>query len=87
MASTRVARSRRTSWESWPPGCELLVETCARQRLAYDHYALAPSSCPLSANEANPIACSVHALSDCDFGVEFHAHAEVELEGWGGDSE
>ena len=58
---------------------------CGESEAAYNHYAFAPSSCPLSADEADPVAHAIHALSDCDFGVELDAHAEVEVEGWGGD--
>ncbi len=50
----------------------------------YDDDSLAPSTCPLSTDEADPVAVAEHAWSDSYSWVELDAHAEVELEsGWG----
>jgi hypothetical protein len=48
--------------------------------LAYNDNAFAPSTGPLSADEADPVALAEHAWSDGDAGVEFDAHPEIELE-------
>jgi hypothetical protein len=57
--------------------CELCEQVV--QVSTYDNNTLSPSTCPLTANEANPVSVSKQARSNWHSRIQLDTHAEVEF--------
>lgn len=53
--------------------------------MTYQNDTLAPTTSPLATKERDPLPTTPDALANSDLGVHLDAHAEVKLQGRGGD--